>query len=117
MPQGECVGGRRLGIDRFINEGGGTGVDSGGHATGTEYRQQSRDSLEKETGRKARRKWKCKVVTPNDKLVAGTKMLYKRNIKQDGEVKKYKRRTVASGFRQVKGMDNTEKYSPTPAAA
>ena len=81
---------RRWGMDGFISGGGSTGVDSGGHATGTEYRQQSSDSSEKETIRKARKKWKCKVVTPNDKLVVGTKMLYKRNIKQDGEVEKYK---------------------------
>ena len=57
------------------------------------------------------------VTRPKDKLVIGTKMLYKRKIGQDGKVEKYKCRLVAQGFWQVEGVHYTEKYSPTPSAA
>ena len=57
------------------------------------------------------------VARPNDKLVVGTKMLYKRKIGEDGKVEKYKCRLVAQGFWQVEGIHYTEKFSPTPATA
>ena len=38
------------------------------------------------------------VARPKDKLVVGTKILYKRKIGQDGKVEKYKCRLVAQGF-------------------
>ena len=57
------------------------------------------------------------VARPNDKLVIGTKMIYKRKIGQDGKVKKYKCRLVAQGFWQEEGVHYTEKYSPTPSTA
>ena len=57
------------------------------------------------------------VARPKDKLVVGTKMLYKRKIGQDGKVEKYKCRLVAQGFWQVEGVHYTEKYPPTPATA
>ena len=57
------------------------------------------------------------VARPKDKLVVGTKILYKRKIGQDGKVEKYKCRLVAQGFWQVEGVHCTEKYSPTPATA
>ena len=57
------------------------------------------------------------VARPKDKLVVGTKMLYKRKIGQDGKVEKYRCRLVARGFWQVEGAHYTEKYSPTPATA
>ena len=57
------------------------------------------------------------VARPKDKLVIGTKMLYKRKIGQDGKVEKYKCRLVAQGFWQVEGVHYTEKYSPAPSAA
>ncbi|CAN0391894.1 unnamed protein product [Ascophyllum nodosum] len=57
------------------------------------------------------------VARPKDKLVVGTKMLYKRKIGQDGKVEKYRCRLVAQGFWQVEGAHYTEKYSPTPATA
>ncbi|CAN0307352.1 unnamed protein product [Ascophyllum nodosum] len=57
------------------------------------------------------------VARPKDKLVVGTKILYKRKIGQDGKVEKYKCRLVAQGFWQVEGVHYTEKYSPTPATA
>ena len=85
---------RRQKVDGFVYEAGNTGPDSGGHVIGTENRQQSMDSPEMEEWRKARRKWKCKVARPNDKLVVGNKMPYKKKIRQDGEVEKYKCRLV-----------------------
>ena len=57
------------------------------------------------------------VARPKDKLVVGTKMLYKRNIGHDGKVDKYNCRLVAQGFWQVEGVHYTEKCSPTPATA
>ena len=39
------------------------------------------------------------VVRPKDKLVDGTKMLYKRKVGEDGTVEKYKCRLVAQGGR------------------
>ena len=58
-----------------------------------------------------------KVARPKDKLVVGTKILYKQNLGQDGKVEKYKCRLVAQGFSQVGGVHYPEKYSPTPATA
>ena len=57
------------------------------------------------------------VARPKDRLVVGTKMLYKRKLGQDGKVDKYKCRLVAQRFWQVEGVHYTEKYSPTPATA
>ena len=57
------------------------------------------------------------VARSEDKLVIGTKMLYKRKIGQDGKVEKYKCRLVTQGFWQVGGVHCTEKYSPTSATA
>ena len=57
------------------------------------------------------------VARPKDKLVVGTKMLYKRKIGKDGKVEKYKYRLVAQGFWQAERVHYTEKYSPTPATA
>ena len=57
------------------------------------------------------------VARPKDKLVVGTKTLYKRKFGQDGKVEKYKCRLVAQGFWQVEGVHYTGKYSLTPATA
>ena len=57
------------------------------------------------------------VARPKEKLVFGTKMLYKRKIGKDGKVEKYKRRLVTQGFSQVEGVHYKENYSPTPAIA
>ena len=57
------------------------------------------------------------MARAKDKLVVGTKVLYKRKIGQDGKVEKYKCRLVARGFWQVEGVHYTEKHSPTPATA
>ena len=45
-----------------------------------------------------------KVARPKDKLVVSTKTLYKRKIRQDGKVEKYKCRLVAQGFWPVEGV-------------
>ena len=52
-----------------------------------------------------------------NKLVVGTKMLYKQTFGQDGKVEKYKCRLVAHRFWQVESVQYTEKYSPTSATA
>ena len=57
------------------------------------------------------------VARPKDKLVAGTKTLYKQEIGQDGKLEKYKCRFIEEVFWQVEGVHYTEKYSPTPATA
>lgn len=44
-------------------------------------------------------------------------MVYKRKVKASGEVERYKARFVVKGFRQVEGIEYTDKYAPTPAAA
>ena len=55
------------------------------------------------------------VARPKDKLVVGTKTLYKQEIGQDGKLEKCKCQFVAQRFCQVGGVHYTEKYSPTPA--
>ena len=49
--------------------------------------------------------------------MVGTKIIYEKNIEQNGEIEKYKCRLVPQGFWQAEGVHNTEKYSPTPAVA
>ena len=88
---GECGGMLRRGLDGVAGEGGDTGADSQGHITGTVNRRQAMNSLEMEEWRKARRKKTCKMVRPNDRLVVGARMLYKR---EDGDIEKFKCRLV-----------------------
>ena len=83
--RGECVGARRWGLDGAAGEG---------HVTGAVNRQQAMNSLEMEEWRKCRRTKKCKIARPSDKLVVGAKILYKRNIREDGEVEMYKYRHI-----------------------
>ena len=52
------------------------------------------------------------VARPKEKLVFGTKMLYKRKIGKDGKVEKYKRRLVTQGFSQVEGVHYKEITRP-----
>ena len=56
------------------------------------------------------------VARPKDKLVVGTKKIYKRKIGQDDEVENYQCRLVIQGFWQVVGVYYMEKYLPTPPA-
>ena len=53
---------RRRGRDYFAGEGGDTVVNSERHATGTENRQQSMNSLKIKGWQKARRKWRLDGV-------------------------------------------------------
>ena len=106
---------RRWGCDDFADEGGDSGADGGGHVTRTDNLQQAMESPEMEEWRKARRKKKCKMTRPNDKLVVGARMLCKRNMREAGEVEKYKCGFVTQGFWQVEGVHYTEEYSSTPA--
>ena len=90
----DCVDVRRRGRDNFAEEGGDTGAYSEGHVTGAVNRQQTMNTVEMEEWRKVRRKKKCKAARPNDKLVGGARVIYKRNMKC-GEVEKYRCRLVA----------------------
>ena len=76
--RGERVGVRRRGLDNFAEEGEDTGDDSEGHVTRTINWQQAMNALEMEEWRKVWRKKKCKATRPNDKLVVGARMIYKR---------------------------------------
>ena len=68
---------RRRGHDGFSEEGGATGVDSEGHVTGAVSRQTAMNALKMGKWRKVRRKKKCKVARPNDKLVVGARVIHK----------------------------------------
>ena len=89
---------RRRGLDSVANEGGDTESESGGHVTRTVNRQQAMNSLDMEEWWKDRRIKKCKRARPEDKLVVGARMLFKQNMKEDGEVERYKYRLVTYGF-------------------
>ena len=52
------------------------------------------------------------VTRPKDKLVVGTKMIYKRKIGQGGKVEKYRCRLVAQGFWQVEGVPTRKSTRP-----
>ena len=90
----ECVDMQRRGRDDFKEQGGATGANSEGHATLAVNRQQAMNALENEDWKKVRRKKKCKMARPSDKLVVGARVVYKRNMK-DGEVERYRCRPVA----------------------
>ena len=79
----ECVDVRRRGLNNFAEEGGDTGAVN---------RQQEMNALEMGECRKIRRK--KKMARPNDKLVVGASVIYKKNMK-DGEVEKYRCSFVA----------------------
>ena len=55
---------------------------------------QAMSSPEMEEWWKARRKERCEMARPNDNLVVGTRMLYEKNRREDGEVEIYKYRLV-----------------------
>ena len=52
------------------------------------------------------------VDKPVGKNVVGTKWIYKVKYHADGTVEKYKARLVAKGFKQEKGMNFDEIFSP-----
>ena len=90
----ECVDVRPRGHDDFSKLGGATGADVKRHVTGTVNRQKTMNALKMEDRRKVRRKKKCKMARPNDKLVVGARGIYMRKMK-DGEVENYRCRLVA----------------------
>ena len=92
--QGEYFDMRRRGLDDFAEKGGGIGADSEGHVIGVVNWQQAMNALEMEERRKVRRKKKCRVARPNDKLVVGARVICKRKVK-DGEVENYGCRLIA----------------------
>ena len=48
------------------------------------------NSPDMEEWRKAQRIKKCKMARLNEKLVVGARRLYKQNMREDGEVERYK---------------------------
>jgi hypothetical protein len=52
------------------------------------------------------------VPRPVDKLVVGSKWIYKVNQVDDGSLEKYKARFVARGFSQIEGIDYDDTFAP-----
>ena len=57
-----------------------------------------------------------KVPRPADRRVLQGKWVYKRKLRPDGQIAKYKARYVARGFTQRKGVDFHETFSPVVSA-
>ncbi|EPZ36131.1 hypothetical protein O9G_005796 [Rozella allomycis CSF55] len=55
--------------------------------------------------------WELMELPPDRKAI-GSKWVFKTKYNERGEVEKYKARLVAQGFKQVKGVDYEETFSP-----
>ncbi|RWS05910.1 gag-pol polyprotein-like protein, partial [Dinothrombium tinctorium] len=60
---------------------------------------------------KANNTW-IDVTRPKDRKVISNKWVFKRKIKPDGSIERYKARLVVKGFNQQLGVDYTETFSP-----
>ncbi|RWS00084.1 hypothetical protein B4U79_15836, partial [Dinothrombium tinctorium] len=60
---------------------------------------------------KANNTW-IDVARPKDRKVIPDKWVFKRKIKPDGSIERYKPRLVVKGFNQQLGVDYTETFSP-----
>lgn len=50
---------------------------------------------------------------PADRKAIGGRWVFTHKVARDGQVSRFKARFVAQGFRQVKGIDFSETFSPT----
>ena len=58
--------------------------------------------------------WTLRKLPPGREPVGG-KWVYTKKLDENGNIERYKARYVAQGFKQVKGFDFNETFSPTPA--